>query len=241
MDALPREYLNFIVLATPILSLTFNIIFVLSIIALLKKKSSAGGVAMPLDEQIATTMKEAEYHATELMKDAAERAKKIIEEAGIIKESLEERLDQSLEEMNRGLIEKLHEEEARILDEFKKLFQVLSDSYQTEGARISERFKDEGDTMVKTFIQSIHAEINSVREKIFSRIDSNLSLIEEDLEKYRDQQYQKLEQNIKMTAKESLIAYMKNALNYELHEELTFKAMDQYKSSFSQKNSDVSK
>lgn len=212
----------------PPLSLILNIVFVFIIMYLIRRPTRSS-FSRSSDQQIAINYKEAEVEAAEMVKDATERAKRIIQEAGITRESLEARLEKSLDEMTNILNEKILNKEDEIFNQYKKVFQKIAESYENEGSTIVSGFKDEGDTMLKTFIQTMHAEINSVREQVFEKIDAKMSLIEEDLKKYRETQQKRLDENIQKITKNTIEIYMRDALAYENHEQILFKVMDRFK------------
>lgn len=228
MDTAQQDIGTIIIWLIPPISLILNIVFV-SIILYLIRRPRNNNPLHSTDQQIARTYKEAEFEASELMKDATEKAKRIIQEAGITKETLEARLEKSLNEMTNVLNEKILNKEDEIFNQYKKIFQKIADSYENEGSTIVSGFKDEGDTMLKTFIQTMHAEINSVREQVFDKIDAKMSLIEEDLKKYRETQQKRLDENIQKITRNTIEIYMRDALAYENHEQILFKVMDRFK------------
>ena len=222
----------------PAMSLSINIGLALLVIYLVRK-APHNHPEKTTDQQIASVYKEAEFEASELMKDAVSKAKRIIEEAGETKDSLDSRLEKSLSTMSDSITDKLIAKEEEIYGEFKKVFENISQSYQSEGGQIMNSFKDEGETVLKTFIQTMHAEINSVREQLFGKIDSKMNLLEEDMEKYREEQYKRVDQNIKKIAKGTLEAYMKDALTSENHEQILFKSLEKFKKESDNKSTNV--
>lgn len=220
---------SLIIWLTPPVSLILNIVLIFVIMYLIRLRRPSSSEIKSTDQRIATNYKEAEFEASELMKDATEKAKRIIQEAGITKESLDARLEKSLGQMTDVLNEKILTKEDEIFKQYKNIFDQIAESYQKEGSTIVNGFKDEGDTMLKTFIQTMHAEINSVREQVFDKIDAKMSLIEEDLKKYRETQQKRLDENIQKITKNTIEMYMKDALAYENHEQILFKVMDRFK------------
>lgn len=228
MELLQQDVGATIIWLTPPISLMLNIVLVFVLLYLIRR-SPRNIEAKSADQKIASVYKEAEFEASELMKDASEKAKRIVQEAGITKETLESRLEKSLSQMTDVLNEKIVASEEEVFAQFKKVFEKISDSYQNEGTTIVNGFKEEGDTMLKTFIQTMHAEINSVREQVFDKIDAKMSLIEEDLKKYRETQQKRLDDNMQKITKNTIELYMKDALAYENHEQILFKVLDRFK------------
>ncbi|MBP7966896.1 hypothetical protein KAZ66_01355 [Candidatus Woesebacteria bacterium] len=220
---------SMIIWLTPPVSLILNIVLIFVIMYIIRLRRPSSNDVKSTDQRIATNYREAEFEASELMKDATEKAKRIIQEAGITKESLDARLEKSLGQMTDVLNEKILTKEDEIFKQYKNIFDKIAESYQKEGSTIVTGFKDEGDTMLKTFIQTMHAEINSVREQVFDKIDAKMSLIEEDLKKYRETQQKRLDENIQKITKNTIEMYMKDALAYENHEQILFKVMDRFK------------
>ncbi|CAN5202136.1 hypothetical protein BH09PAT2_BH09PAT2_02070 [soil metagenome] len=217
-----------ILLLTTGMSFILNIIFIFIIFYILRRPS-INTISNATDQKIATNFKEAEFEATELMKDATEKAKRIIQDAGIIKDTLDSRLEKSLVEMTEKLNEKILTKEEEVSNTFKKVFDTIAQSYQNEGTTLVSGFKDQGDILLKTFIQTMHAEINSVRQQIFEKVDTKMELIEEDLIKYREEQQKRLNQNMQKIAKNTIELYMKDTLAYENNEQILFKVLDRFK------------
>lgn len=227
MEIFQQDLTATIMWLIPQVSLVLNVALIGILIYLIQKSPNNEG-GKTTDQKIASVYKEAEFEASELMKDASEKAKRIIQEAGIIKDTLDNRLEKSLEQMNEMLNQKILAKEEEIYAQFKKVFDTIAQSYQSEGASIVKNFKEDGETMIKTYIQTMHAEINSVREQIFQNLDQKMTLIDEDLQKYRDEQQKRIEQNLNKITRSTIESYMRDALAYENQEKIMFKVLEKF-------------
>lgn len=227
METLPLTVWSFFLLLT-LIAICSSMLCGMIFYYLIRRQISTTSGTLPT-QPIEHAYRLAEVESVEIIKEATQRAKNIIQEAAVTRESLEARLEKSLSDMTDILNEKIISKEEEIMNQFQKVFQKIADSYENEGSSIARNFKDEGDTMLKTFIQTMHTEISSVREQVFARIDTKMSLIEEDLKKYRETQQKKLDENIQKITKNTIEMYMRDALSYENHEQILFKVMDHFK------------
>lgn len=218
-----------ILLIIPILSLLLNFILMVFFVYILKGNGFKTKDQMEVENKILANLKKSRLESTQIVSDAAEKAKEIIASASKTSEEIQSKMQEIGNKSYESLHKGLEEESTSITNQFKVNYGKLMEEYRSSSQKMMINLQNAASQIQSNLQEDLKSQAVAIFSQMRDNTQKQIQETSQEINLYREDAFAKIEKEAKEMVKKSIADYFNTQIPLDSQEEIAMKSLEKFK------------